>query len=237
MTTTVNGAGPHGPAAPELTPPPSLADALNRVIGWLDAVRRQHPDASCLSSVRDGSTAHYLYGQDLHIVFGAAGGWAQLIRMFDGGRGLSAEARIALESVRVFTTKYRETILTQKPGTPISTLDGAELSSVHVTQIAYIVDFVDTVVRKNSAHRDPEPPVNLDEFTDDMLDALGLLESQLYRDLSEGRLKLYSRLHVAMELHTRAARVWPALTPQQCGRAAGILAVRTMAQIASEAES
>lgn len=228
MTTHTVAPAPDAGALDGPLSGPRLKDSITRTLTWLERAQASWPDLEPLSTIHAGNSVAELYRTDLRSILQAAFAWMQLLPMFGDGTGLPDHAREAMQTVQRFCTKYRETVLAGKPRAPISVIDGNPLAHNHVAQLAAIVDFVDTVVRKSEPLPDYVPPQDLDLFTSAMLERLGDLEESVHQDLMAGRLRANGSplaIAAAHELHRRAELEWPGLTPQQAARAVAALAL------------
>lgn len=240
MTTHTDAPAPDAGALENALNSPLLKDSITRVLTWLERTQATWPDLEPLSVIHTGNSVAELYKTDLRSLLQAALAWMQLLPMFGDGAGLPDHAREAMVTVQRFCTKYRDTVLAGKPRAPISAIDGVTLAHNHVAQLAAIVDFVDTVVRKSEPLPDYVPPQNLDLFTGAMLERLGALEEAVHQDLVAGRLHANGSplaIAAAHELHRRAEQEWPGLTPQQAGRAVAALALTRTLQTPPHAET
>ncbi|SRR5581483_3975360 len=151
-----------------------------------------------------------LFGVDLNVVLQAAGAWMELMPLLDGG--LAEGSRIALDRIGAYGEKFDAARRDGRwhRGAVVSSIDDAVLDFTDVAHVAFLLDFVDQVAKRNQITAAPPAP---SAFNDAMLDRIEII----YREMPDADLEAYVK---------RARLIWPEITSGVVTEALSALALR-----------
>lgn len=196
---------------PQAAPENLFGAALNRVSRFSEYARDRSPDDLIFHhSMPDGRPPVQLYGADLTMIVRAAIAWRELAPILEGG--LARASRDALERVGELLDRYRAIGESERPRI-LSSLDGARLHGEDVEHLAYLLDYIDAVAKRNPVAAGAARVTPFDEWV------LWRFQ-EIDRDLPEGAL--------VSDFIAPARRIWPNITAPEVERCVMALEISKM---------
>src|SRR5581483_4402128 len=153
----------------EDVPSPDAAPAPKTVFGACLARVANFGQYARIHSSSDLIFHRATAGVDLNVVLHAAGAWMELMPLLDGG--LAEGSRIALDRIGAYGEKFDAARRDGRwhRGAVVSSIDDAVLDFTDVAHVAFLLDFVDQVAKRNQITAAPPAP---SAFNDAMLDRI-----------------------------------------------------------------
>lgn len=195
--------------------------ALSRVASFCQYARAHTPSDLIFHHPTAAGDPVQLFGVDLAVVVRMAAGWAELLPLVHDG--LSEGTRAALDRIGTFGERYDAVRAGGvKLGPVVCSLDGTPLDFDDVTHVAYLLDFVDQVAKRN-----PITAVTpaISPFNDAMLDAFQVIYDEMPPDAG---LDVYVK---------RAQQIWPEITSSTVTMTMAALATRSTSHFMRTRES
>lgn len=151
-----------------------------------------------------------LFGVDLAVMLSAATAWGELLPVMRDG--LSQGSRAAIDRIGAYGERY-DAIRAGgvKLGPVVSSLDDVRLEMDDVAHVAFLLDFVDQVARRNPI---TAAPGRLSPFNDAMLDVF----QAIHDEMPDADLDAYVK---------RAGQIWPGITSGMVTMTMAALATRS----------
>lgn len=209
-------------SSPDTAPAPNglFGAALARVARFSEYARQHTQSDLIFHHVIPSGDPVQLFGVDLAVMLCAATAWGELLPVMRDG--LSQGSRAALERIGAYGQRYDEIRAGGvKLGPMVSSLDSAGLSFDDVTHVAYLLDFVDQVAKRNPI---TAAPGRLSPFNDAMLDVF----QAIHDEMPDADLDAYVK---------RAGHIWPGITSGMVTMAMAALATRSTVDYVHSSES
>lgn len=220
-SSTVSGLD-EGVPSPDSAPAPNsvFGAALARVAHFCQHAREHTTSDLIYHHATPSGDPVQLFGVDLAVTLCAATAWGELLPVMRDG--LSQGSRAALERIGAYGRRYDEIRAGGvKLGPVVSSLDDTPLNMDDVLHVAFLLDFVDQVAKRNPI---TAAPGRLSPFNDAMLDVF----QAIHDEMPDADLDAYVK---------RAGHIWPGITSGMVTMAMAALATRSTVDYMHSSES
>ena len=220
-SSTVSGLDEDVPS-PDSAPAPNsvFGAALARVAHFCQHAREHTTSDLVYHHATPSGDPVQLFGVDLAVMLCAATAWGELLPVVRDG--LSEGTRAALDRIGAYRARYDAIrVGGVKIGPVVTSLDSAGLSFDDVTHVAYLLDFVDQVAKRNPI---TAAPGRLSPFNDAMLDVFQAIHDEMPDADLDACVK-------------RAGHIWPGITSGMVTMAMAALATRSTVDYVHSCES